>query len=134
LIFGLGETSKIFMLSAGVFFPVLINTITGALSVPTIYLDLGNDFGARGLRFYRTVVIPAALPVIFAGFKNGINIALVLIVIAEIAGAKSGVGYMIWSASLTYDIEVLYAGLLIIAAFGILVNHRMDAVQNLLIS
>jgi len=133
LMFGVGETSKIVLLSAGVFFPVLINTVAGALGVPRIYLDVGSNFGARGVRFYRTVVLPWALPVIFAGLKNGMNIAMVLIVIAEIAGATGGIGFMIWRAWLSFDIEMLYVGLLVIATMGILVTLILETIQRLLI-
>jgi len=133
LIFGIGETSKIALIAAGVFFPVLINATAGALGVPRIYLDVGANYGARGLRFYRTVVLPWAMPVIFAGLKIGINIAMVLIVIAEIAGAETGIGFLIWQAWQTFDIEALYVGLLTIALLGIALNLALDWCQRLLV-
>lgn len=133
LIFGLGESSKVALLAAGVFFPVLINTMAGVLTIPGIYRDVGTNFGARGWRFYTTVAIPWALPVIFAGFKIGMNVAMVLIVIAEITGAKSGIGYMIWNGWLTFDIERMYVGLLVIALLGVVLSLALQSVERWLV-
>jgi len=133
LIFGLGESSKVVLLAAGVFFPVLINTMAGVLTLPQIYREVGTNFGARGWRFYTTVAVPWALPVIFAGFKIGMNVAMVLIVIAEITGAKSGIGFMIWNGWLTFDIERMYVGLLVIAILGVLLSLVLQGLERLLV-
>ncbi len=98
LIFGLGEGSKIFMVAIGVFFPVVINATTGVLEINKIYLDVGQNFKASRWNTFWTIALPGALPVIMTGFKLGIGIGLVLIAVAEMVGAKSGLGYLIWSA------------------------------------
>lgn len=133
LIFRLGEASKIMVIAAGVFFLVLINTIAGVVGVPQIYRDVSANFGARGVRFYRTVALPWALPVIFAGAKIGMNVAMVLIVIAEIAGAKSGIGYMIWNSWLTLDIERMYVGLMVISILGVTLNILLGKLERALV-
>ena len=98
LIFGLGEASKIFMVAIGVFFPVAINATTGVLEINKIYLDVGRNYKANRWNTFWTIALPGALPVIMTGFKLGIGIGLILIAIAEMIGAKSGLGYLIWSA------------------------------------
>ena len=60
--------------------------------------------------------LPGALPVIMTGFKLGIGIGLVLIAVAEMVGAKSGLGYLIWSAWSTFAVEQMYVGLFVIAS------------------
>jgi NitT/TauT family transport system permease protein len=77
--------------------------------------------------------VPWALPVIFAGFKIGMNVAMVLIVIAEITGAKSGIGFMIWNGWLTFDIERMYVGLLVIAILGVLLSLVLQGLERLLV-
>src|SRR3984893_3681468 len=108
LFFGLGEASKIFMVAVGVFFPVVINATTGVLEINKIYLDVGQNFKASRWNTFWTIALPGARPVIITGFKLGIGIGLVLIAVAEMVGAKSGLGYLIWSAWNTFAVEQMY--------------------------
>jgi NitT/TauT family transport system permease protein len=133
LIFGLGEGSKIFMVAIGVFFPVVINATAGVLEINRIYLDVGRNFKASRWNTFRTIALPGALPVIMTGFKLGIGIGLVLIAIAEMMGAKSGLGYLIWSAWTTFAVEQMYAGLFMIALIGFLLTLGLNELERLII-
>ena len=124
LIFGLGEGSKIFMVAIGVFFPVVINATTGVLEINQIYLDVGRNYKASRWNMFWTIALPGALPVIMTGFKLGIGIGLILIAVAEMIGAKSGLGYMIWSAWETFSVEQMYVGLFMIAHDRLRAHHR----------
>jgi NitT/TauT family transport system permease protein len=133
LIFGLGEGSKIFMVAIGVFFPVVINATTGVLEINRIYLDVGRNFKASRWNTFWTIALPGALPVIMTGFKLGIGIGLVLIAIAEMMGAKSGLGYLIWSAWTTFAVEQMYAGLFMIALIGFLLTLILNELERFII-
>jgi len=118
LVFGLGEGSKVFMVAIGVFFPVVINATTGVLEISKVYLDVGRNFHASRWNTFRTIALPGALPVIMTGFRLGIGLGLVLIAVAEMVGAKNGLGYLIWTAWETFAVEQMYVGLLMIAIIG----------------
>ena len=133
LIFGLGEGSKIFMVAIGVFFPVVINATTGVLEINRIYLDVGRNFKASRWNTFWTIALPGALPVIMTGFKLGIGIGLVLIAIAEMIGAKSGLGYMIWTAWETFSVEQMYVGLFMIAIIGFVLTLLLNELERLII-
>jgi ABC-type nitrate/sulfonate/bicarbonate transport system permease component len=133
LIFGLGEGSKIFMVAIGVFFPVVINTTTGVREINRIYLDVGRNFKASRWNMFWTIALPGALPVIMSGFKLGIGIGLVLIAIAEMVGAKSGLGYLIWSAWNTFEVEQMYVGLFVIALIGFLLTVALNEIERIVI-
>jgi ABC-type nitrate/sulfonate/bicarbonate transport system permease component len=133
LIFGLGEGSKIFMVAIGVFFPVAINTTTGVLEINKIYLDVGRNFKASRWNTFWTIALPGALPVIMTGFKLGIGIGLVLIAVAEMVGAKSGLGYLIWSAWSTFAVEQMYVGLFAIAIIGYLITLGLNELERIII-
>jgi len=133
LIFGLGEGSKIFMVAIGVFFPVAINTTTGVLQINKIYLDVGQNFKASRWNMFWTIALPGALPVIMTGFKLGIGIGLVLIAVAEMVGAKSGLGYLIWSAWSTFAVEQMYVGLFVIAIIGFLITLGLNELERIVI-
>jgi NitT/TauT family transport system permease protein len=129
LMFGLGEASKIVMVATGVFYPVLINSATGVLEINKIYLDVGRNFNASRWQVFRTIAFPGAVPHIMSGIKLGVGMGLILISIAEMIGAKSGLGFMIWNAWEILSVETMYVGLIVIALLGFvfsLVLHEME--------
>jgi NitT/TauT family transport system permease protein len=130
LIFGLGEMSKVVMVALGVFYPILINTVAGVRNIEPIYLDVGRNFGATGWQVFRTIALPGALPNIMAGVKLGIGMGLILIAIAEMIGAREGIGYMIWNAWQILAVDTMYVGLMVIAILGFLFNLILDAVEH----
>lgn len=130
LIFGLGEASKIVMVALGVFFPVVINTISGVMQIDKIYLDVGKNFRASRWQTFRTVALPGALPSIMAGIKLGIGMGLILIAIAEMVGAKNGIGFMIWDAWQILSVETMYVGLIVISILGFLLTLILNEIEG----
>src|SRR5215468_5386643 len=133
LIFGLGEMSKVVMVAIGVFFPVAINATAGVLQIPPIYLDVGKSFKASRWETFRTIALPGALPFIMTGVKLGAGLALILIAVAEMVGAKSGIGYMIWSAWETFAVVKMYVGLFTIALIGFFISMLLREVERIVI-
>jgi NitT/TauT family transport system permease protein len=130
LLFGLGEASKIFTIAIGVFYLVVINTMTGVLTIDKIYLDVARNFGANRKNFYLTVAFPGALPMIFAGLKLGMGMALILIVAAELSAAKAGIGWMIWRAYDMFDIEQMFIALITLSILGYIFSLLLDTIEN----
>ncbi len=133
LIFGLGETSKIVMVAIGVFYPIAINATAGVLQINRIYLDVGTSFRAGRWETFRTIALPGALPFIMTGVKLGAGLGLILIAIAEMVGAKSGLGYMVWSAWQTFSVEKMYVGLFMIAIIGFIMTLGLNELERWLI-
>jgi NitT/TauT family transport system permease protein len=133
LIFGLGEMSKIVMVAIGVFYPIAINATAGVLEINKIYLDVGKNFRAGRWDTFRTIALPGALPFIMTGVKLGAGLGLILIAIAEMVGAKSGIGYMIWNAWETFEVEKMYVGLFVIALIGFALTLLLNEVERRLI-
>ena len=133
LIFGLGESSKIAMVAMGVFYPVLMNAVTGVLQIPNIYFDVGKNFGANRWKVFLTIALPGAAPFIFTGIKLGVGMGLILISIAEMVGATSGLGYMIWNAWQLMDVETMYVGLFVIAFLGFAFSLVLDEAERRLL-
>ena len=121
------------MVAIGVFFPVVINTMTGVLGIQKIYLDVGKNFHAGRWNTFRTIALPGALPTIMTGIKLGLGMGLVLIAIAEMVGAKSGLGYLIWSAWETFSVERMYVGLFVIAIIGFLITLLLNELERILV-
>ena len=132
LIFGLGEMSKVVMVAIGVFYPVVLNTMSGVVQVAPIYYDVARNYGANRWHVFRTVAIPGALPSIMTGVELGAGLGLILIAIAEMVGAQSGLGYLIWNAWQLYSVETMYVGLLVIAVIGYGLSLLLAEVGRLL--
>ncbi len=130
ILFGIGEWSKYATIAIGVFFLVLINTVAGVVNIERIYLDVARNFGASRKDYYTTIALPGALPMIFTGIKLGMGMALLLIVAAEMIGAKSGIGYMIWTGYDTFFLEKMYVGLIIMAFLGYVSSLLLDEVER----
>jgi NitT/TauT family transport system permease protein len=133
LIFGLGDASKVALVAIGVFYLVLINTVAGVLGIPSIFFDVGRNLGASRLQMFRTIALPGALPLIFAGLRLGLGLGFILIVIAEIVGARSGIGYLIWQAWTIFQVERMYVGLVVIAALGWLAAVVLDGLERTMV-
>jgi ABC-type nitrate/sulfonate/bicarbonate transport system permease component len=130
LLFGLGEMSKVVMVAIGVFFPIAINATAGVLQINPIYLDVGKSFKASKWDTFWTIALPGALPFIMTGIKLGAGIALILIAVTEMVGAKSGIGYMIWSAWEIFAVPKMYVGLFTIALIGFAVSFLLRETER----
>lgn len=118
MIFGIGEESKYAIIATAVIYLVLINTVAGVRTIDRIYLDVGKNFHASRLMMFTDVALPGALPMILTGVKLGMGVALLVIVTAEFVGAKSGIGYLIWTSWQVFQVEKMYVGLVVIALVG----------------
>ena len=92
--FGIEETSKIFLVAVGVFFPVYLNTFHGIRSVDKGLIEMAKSYGLSGWPLYRDVTLPGALPSILLGVRFSLGLVWVLLIVAETIAAQSGIGYM----------------------------------------
>ncbi|MGO4712692.1 ABC transporter permease [Bradyrhizobium sp. 2TAF24] len=116
--FGIGETSKIFLVAWGVFFPVWVNTYLGVRDASPLLGRAAASLGARGWRNVVFVVLPGALPFIIAGLRVGLSVALVVLVAAELAGAAYGVGYLIQMSQQVFRVDHMFVGLAVLGLMG----------------
>jgi NitT/TauT family transport system permease protein len=133
MIFGIGENSKYAIIATAVFYLVLINTVAGVRNIETIYLDVGKNFHASRLMMFTDIALPGALPMIVTGIKLGMGVALLVIVTAEFVGAKSGIGYLIWTSWQVFQVEKMYGGLIIIAVVGFLTAGLLSWLERVIV-
>lgn len=119
---GISESSKIFLVGWGAFFPVWLNTHLGVSRVDRTVEWSARSLGAVGLPFVWKVILPAALPQILAGVRLGIGIAYICVFVAELAGAHQGVGFRIATAHLVFRTDLMLAGLVVLAILGALTD------------
>ena len=119
IIFGMGEISKVILVAAGAFFPILINTVAGVRQISPIHFEVAQNYGASRFRLFTRVLLPGSLPMVLAGVRLGLNVALLLTITSEIILAAPGLGHIIWLAWETFRTEEIYAALIVIASLGI---------------
>lgn len=119
---GIGDASRIAVISLAAFFPMLISTMNAVREISPTYLDVARNYGAEGSRLFTRVVLPASLPMILSGLRIALNSALHVTIAIEIAGANLGLGSLIWMSWEVMRIEVLYATLVVIMVLGISFN------------
>jgi ABC-type nitrate/sulfonate/bicarbonate transport system permease component len=130
LMFGLGELSKWVIVGIAVFFQVFFSTLAGVANIERIYLDVAGNFGASRWQTYRLIAIPAALPFIFTGCQLGIGMALIVVVVAEQFGTKTGLGYMIWRSWQVFEVRDMFVGLMMVALLGYAIQLGMGALEG----
>lgn len=117
--FGIGEKAKIIMIFIGAFMPIVVNSYTGIKMVAPLYLDVGRMFHASTQKQLLTqIVLPAALPTIFAGIRNATSVAWMVVLAAEMLAAKSGLGFLICRGMEVFDISLVMAGMTCIGLAG----------------
>lgn len=133
LYFGLGETSKIVIIAIAVVYLVLINTMVGVMSIDAIYFDVARNYNAPWRKLFTRVIIPGALPLIFAGLRLSVGVALIVIVSAEFVAAKAGIGYLIWTSWETLVIENMFVGIIVITVLGVVSTLLLKELERVLI-
>jgi ABC-type nitrate/sulfonate/bicarbonate transport system permease component len=118
VLFGLGGTMVIAVIVTAAVWPVLINTTNAVAALEPTLLDTARSLGLRGPALLTKVVLPAVSPQIFAGLRVAISVSLAVLVVAEILGGASGIGYFIESAQQSFRITDSYAGVIILCLLG----------------
>lgn len=130
LYFGLGESGKIVLIFFVSFNYVQANAQAGAANFPIAYRRASESLGlTRAQTFYR-IVLPGALPQIFTGLKVALALSWAVVVAAELVGAQSGLGFMISDAALLFRIPVVYIGVALIGAIGLILNFSLNLVEH----
>lgn len=130
LLLGIGEESKITIVAFAAFFPVLLNTIAGVRTVDPLLVRAARSLGLGSLALFRKVILPSAVPTIFTGIRMAGTSAILVLIAAEMVGAKAGLGYLITNAQSSFLIPQMYAGILTVSLLGLLVNVLLVAAER----
>ena len=123
MIFGIGLSSKMFLVFLGSFFPILINTFQGVKNIDPLMVDMARTFGAKKLSMVVEVFIPSIMPYLLAGFRIGLSLAFIMVVVGEFFAATQGVGFMIAYEAGRYNVSGILAWVLIISGLTIFLTE-----------
>ena len=127
---GIGELSKVTIIALGVFFPVAMNTYSGVKNVDTLLLKVAASFNASWWMTMKSVVLPNALPMIFAGLRLAAGTSLLLLVAAEMIAAQVGIGALILHYGDLMITDRLMAGVIVLSLLGLVFNLILQFVER----
>jgi ABC-type nitrate/sulfonate/bicarbonate transport system permease component len=134
VLLGIGDASKIALIFMGCFFPIVISTYMGVKNVDKYFIWNARTKGASNRQVLLTVVLPAALPFIFAGLRVATSTAFLLIVASELIASNEGLGFLILYAQRSFHPELMFGGILLVASMGFTVDRLLLALGEWLFS
>ncbi len=129
-IFKLGTEMEIAFIAFGTIWPILLNTIDGARSVDPLQVETARVFAVPARQRLTRLIVPATMPRMFAGLRLSVSLAVLLMVFAELVGSSNGVGYEMNNASSSFDLTMLWSGIVLLAILGIVLNALLAAVER----
>lgn len=123
--FGIGETSKIVLIMYATLFIVILNTMTGVLSVEEDKVRPARSMGASEWQILLHVIIPSTVPYIFTGMRLAMGTSFMAIIGAEMVAANEGVGFMIWSSRLYFKTDWIFVGLFSLGVMGFVTDRLL---------
>ncbi len=129
-IFGVSETTRVLMITLGVFFPVWLSTHEGARSIDSKYVEVARDLGLSRPQTYWHVILPATVPHLNAGIRTAIGMAYIMLFISEWVGASSGIGYHLSVAHAVSSTPHMVVGLLVLGVLAAGTDFTYRKVMN----
>lgn len=128
--FGLGIWSKVALAVTLVFFIVFFNVYQGVKEVSPVVLANARMLGANQRQLLRTVYLPSATSWVFSSLHTSVGLAFVGAVVGEYLGSARGVGYLILQAEGTFDVNTVFAGIVVLTAFALVLDGIVGRVEK----
>lgn len=127
---GIGLLPKVALIALATMFPMYINTSAATRNVDRKVVEAARSYGLHGPRLAREVIVPLALPGILTGLRFSLSLSVLALVGAETIASNGGIGYLINQAEQFQEINVVFCGVLIYAAFGLLADVVVRVIEG----
>lgn len=127
--FGYGLAPRLVLIVVIAFFPITLNMVVGLKNVDGDLLVLMRSVGSSDAQVLWRIRVPTSLPYLFAGLRIAITFAVIGAVVAEFAGAKDGLGYLIQFASTQLDTPLMFAALVVVSVLGLVLYYALSLVE-----
>jgi ABC-type nitrate/sulfonate/bicarbonate transport system permease component len=130
LLHSIGNRQKVAFIAFFCVFPVLLNTIDGVRGIDPTLIETARSYGVPRRERIRRLVVPAALPQIFAGMRTSLSLAVITMVLSEYFSSTSGVGYVLLISKNTFQLAPMWAAIVLIGVLGYLLNVLFILVER----
>lgn len=134
VLLGIGEVPKVFVITLASFLVAIIATFQGVLNVDKTLINAGRVLGANDWTIFRRIAVPASMPFIMVGLRQGLGSAWATLVAAELIAAQEGLGFRMQNAQIYYDIPTIFVGLVTIGVLGLIMDRALLAIDGKLTS
>lgn len=128
--FGIDEAPKIILIAIGAFFPVYMGVVAGIRGVDRGLTEVGLLYRLAPVALARRVLLPAALPSILTGLRNGLSLAWMFMVAAELIAASRGLGYLLTDGRESSRADIMLAAIVLLAVLGKISDSAMQALER----
>ena len=130
LLLGIGEVSKLTMVVYSCSWPLLLNTIAAVKQVDPLLVKSARTMGASAQQLFLKVILPASVPTIFVGLRTASASGILVLIAAEMVGAKSGLGFLVINAQYSFLIPDMYFGIIAITFIGVVFNYAIEVLER----
>jgi ABC-type nitrate/sulfonate/bicarbonate transport system permease component len=127
--FGIGDVSKVLIVALACFYPCFINGYYGARSTRTIMVWSALNMGAGRPQVFRKIVLPSALPLVFAGLRVSLALSFILLFSTEMINARSGLGFLIRQSESSLRFDLMYVSIVAVAVLGYASDRVLQLVR-----
>ena len=122
ILLGTESTMRVTLIAFGSVWPILLNTIEGTRTIDPLQLDTARAFRLPHYARLWRIVLPAAMPKIFAGMRVSLSLAVILMVVSELVASTNGIGYRIQNAQIMFLLTDMWCGIVLLALLGYTLN------------
>ncbi len=130
LFLGIGAKMEISIVALAAMFPILINTLQGVRGVDPVLLGTARTLGCSRAATIWKIILPASLPMILTGMRVSLGMGLVLVILAEMLAAESGIGFLILDMQRSFQVRPMYAWVVILAVVGLVLNALFELAED----
>ncbi|MFC4560944.1 ABC transporter permease [Nocardiopsis mangrovi] len=130
LLVGVNTPMRLAVIVSGCVWPILLNTVEGVRAVDPVLADTCRCYGIRGRRRLTTLVLRSASPQIMAGLRQGLSIAIILMVISEMFASNSGLGYTVQEFQRGFAIPEMWTGIVLLGLLGVVLSALLGLVER----
>ncbi len=127
---GIDESAKITLIAIGSFFPMYLSLVAGIRDVDRKLVEVGTLYGFSRTRLIRKIIIPAAQPAVFTGLRNGLSMAWLCVVAAELLAATQGIGYLLTDGRETSRPDLVLVAIITLAIMGKITDTLLKSLEH----
>jgi ABC-type nitrate/sulfonate/bicarbonate transport system permease component len=130
LLLGTGNDMKVVTIAFVSMWPILLNTVEGVRAVDPVLHQVAAGYRLSRWHRLRHLVIPAAMPQVFAGARVALSMSVVAMVLTEMVGSPGGLGYFVLNSQRTFDIVAMWTGLIVLGLIGYATNKAFGLLES----
>jgi ABC-type nitrate/sulfonate/bicarbonate transport system permease component len=130
VLFGFGTAKKVSIIAFMCCWPVVLNVADGIAELNSTMVDTARAYGVTGWDRLRLVLLPALTPRLFVAMRISLSLAILLLVTSEMVASRNGIGYFVWQSQLTFRIDDMWAGIILLGLLGIALNAVLQVVEG----